>query len=610
MPDANTTGAVTTALPRPHIMLFIFDDLGWADVGFHDSNLLTPHLNALVASGLRLGRFYTSPECTPTRASVLTGRWAFRVGLQYFSTLVPGSSQGLPPSRSQSADGVTTSTAAELLSSVGYSCHAIGKWHVGYASVSQHLPWRRGFETFVGYLQGMTDYYNRTFASCTGNDPESPTCAYPGNSADQGWPELQGAPGVPALDFWQQIADVDGTNSPPTADSSELGTHTSVTYTQRFADIVDDTVADEDRKKPLFVMYALQLPHIPLESPDWLDPLIKEKCAAVVRQETANDGVIEKRMVLCEMVAAMDAEVGQATGTLKRTGLWENTLVWAFSDNGGMVNAGAPGGCGIEGTSASSNWPLRGGKTTLFEGGVRTVSFVTGGALPCQEGLARSSRSSTSTSTSTSRNWKCGSSLEAPLLFHAADVLPTLCTLAKCSTGSLNASVGAFDGLSAWALFASGGKEGRQDFTSRILPVHVDTNQAVNPQSSNPNRANYSALISWPYKLISGTPTNPALGAAGRLVDGWWTVHPYRRLPPPLEDGGLFGDVMLFNLEEDEAEKIDLSHKNPAKALEMLLDLQRLFAASSTGFVPSRVNRPMPRANPKFHNWTWAPFRS
>ena len=68
--------------PRPHIVFFLADDLGFADVGYHDGGIVTPHIDALAASGVRLEQFYVSPACSPTRAALLTGRYPIRYGLQ------------------------------------------------------------------------------------------------------------------------------------------------------------------------------------------------------------------------------------------------------------------------------------------------------------------------------------------------------------------------------------------------------------------------------------------------------------------------------------------------------------------------------------------------
>ena len=110
-----------------------------------------------------------------------------------------------------------------------------------------------------------------------------------------------------------------------------------------------------------------------------------------------------ERQTLCLMTSALDEEVGRFVADLKARGLWENTLLWVVTDNGGMTDF--RGDFSFP-ASGSSNWPLRGGKTTLFEGGVRGVSFVGGGYLPA---AARGT--------------------ESHELMHAADIPATLAAL-------------------------------------------------------------------------------------------------------------------------------------------------------------------------------------
>merc|ERR1712146_553023 len=113
--------------------------------------------------------------------------------------------------------------------------------------------------------------------------------------------------------------------------------------------------------------FAHQLIHQPLQNPPEAEHALA--CAKVT--------VTENRNTLCRMASALDKSIGDFADMLKAGGLWENTVLWITTDNGGMTQ--------FQETlpaSAASNFPLRGGKTTLFEGGVRAISFVTGGLIP------------------------------------------------------------------------------------------------------------------------------------------------------------------------------------------------------------------------------------
>jgi arylsulfatase A-like enzyme len=133
---------------RPNILYIVADDLGWADVGFHGSDIQTPALDALAKDGARLGQFYAMPMCTPTRAALLTGRYPLRYGLQ--TGVIPsGGSYGL---------ATDEYLLPQLLRDVGYTTALIGKWHLGHAS-KDYWPRQRGFDYFYGALVGEIDHF-------------------------------------------------------------------------------------------------------------------------------------------------------------------------------------------------------------------------------------------------------------------------------------------------------------------------------------------------------------------------------------------------------------------------------------------------------------------
>lgn len=131
----------TTPLPPmpPNIVHIVADDIAWDDLGcFGCTDIATPNLDRLAAEGLRMTSFYAPHStCTPTRAAILTGGYAQRVGLP--RVLFPSDRTGL------AADEVTI---AELLRANGYATACIGKWHLGHRA--EHLPTRHGFDAFFG----------------------------------------------------------------------------------------------------------------------------------------------------------------------------------------------------------------------------------------------------------------------------------------------------------------------------------------------------------------------------------------------------------------------------------------------------------------------------
>jgi arylsulfatase A-like enzyme len=120
---SSLAGAQTTE-PRPHIVYILADDLGWKDVGFHGSDIQTPHIDRLAAEGARLEQFYAQPMCTPTRAALLTGRYPHRYGLQ--TLVIPSAgTYGLPTDER---------LLPQALKEAGYQTAIVGKWHLGHAA--------------------------------------------------------------------------------------------------------------------------------------------------------------------------------------------------------------------------------------------------------------------------------------------------------------------------------------------------------------------------------------------------------------------------------------------------------------------------------------------
>lgn len=133
---------------RPNVLIVLMDDVGWGDFGCYGGGVAvgapTPHIDRLATSGLRLTSCYSEPSCTPSRASLLTGRLPMRHGLQR------------PPMYGEKGGLTGEVTLAELLSAAGYVTQAVGKWHLGENADSQ--PQNVGFDDFYGFLS-VSDMY-------------------------------------------------------------------------------------------------------------------------------------------------------------------------------------------------------------------------------------------------------------------------------------------------------------------------------------------------------------------------------------------------------------------------------------------------------------------
>lgn len=146
-----TLGPVVLAATPPNIVFILSDDQGWNDISWHNEGIITPNLQKLYDSGVRLTNNYVQPLCTPTRSALMTGYYPYHLGRQK-SVLDYATPTGLTLNRT---------LLPEKLSELGYRTHGIGKWHLGFCDWD-YTPLRRGFDTFYGFYQGAEDYYTHT----------------------------------------------------------------------------------------------------------------------------------------------------------------------------------------------------------------------------------------------------------------------------------------------------------------------------------------------------------------------------------------------------------------------------------------------------------------
>ena len=147
--DPASASATARQSKQPNIVHIVADDLGWKDVGFNGcTDIKTPNIDKLAATGARLEQFYAQPMCTPTRAALLTGRYPFRYGLQ--TAVIPSvSTYGLD---------TTEWLMPQALKEAGYKTAIIGKWHLGHAD-KKYWPKQRGFDFQYGPMIGELDYF-------------------------------------------------------------------------------------------------------------------------------------------------------------------------------------------------------------------------------------------------------------------------------------------------------------------------------------------------------------------------------------------------------------------------------------------------------------------
>jgi arylsulfatase A-like enzyme len=141
------------------VVFVLLDDTGFGQFGCFGSDIETPNVDALAASGLQFTNFHVTPLCSPTRAALLTGRANHAVGLRTISNFVTGYPSQLGHISNHAA------TVAEVLGDAGYATFAVGKWHLApmdqcsAAGPFDQWPLARGFNRFYGFLDGETDQF-------------------------------------------------------------------------------------------------------------------------------------------------------------------------------------------------------------------------------------------------------------------------------------------------------------------------------------------------------------------------------------------------------------------------------------------------------------------
>lgn len=278
------------------------DDLGFNDVGFTSSvdgaspttKTQTPFLDNLAKNdAIIIKSHYVTRMCSPTRASFITGRYSYRIGLE---------SQLLNPNLAVSLTR-QVSTLSEEFKTAGYSTHAIGKWHLGYQSW-EYTPTYRGFDSFYGYYNGLVDYYTSEYEVVLPN----------GNTYNR-------------RDLRKNEKTSDAEN---TYGMSRFTTHAlELIESKAESDTSESDSSDSDDDTPFFLYLAWQSSHEPSEAPESYYNLYKDDNSI-----DCNKTFAEKRHYTQAQTTYLDDSVKALVHSLKENNLWDNTIVVFASDNG------------------------------------------------------------------------------------------------------------------------------------------------------------------------------------------------------------------------------------------------------------------------------------
>ncbi len=313
---------------KPNIIFILIDDLGWKDLSIYKSEFYeTPNIDSLSEDGVIFLNAYTaSPLCSPTRASIMTGKYPARLGITNY---IGGRERGklIPPENKEYLP-FEEKTIAKALKEAGYRTYHIGKWHLGE---KPYWPENHGFDKNIGGCE---------------------------------W-------GSPRYGYFSPYRI-------PTLEDGEEGEYLTDRLTDEAIKIIKET------EEPFFIYFSHYAVHVPIQVPEKYVPKYKEKVKKLRldKVKTFETGEyfpcehkkhlrVVRRLVQSDpyyagMIENLDENIGRVINTLKETGKYENTIIIFTSDNGGLSTA--------EG-SPTCNFPLREGKGWIEEGGVR-VSLI------------------------------------------------------------------------------------------------------------------------------------------------------------------------------------------------------------------------------------------
>ncbi len=325
---------------KPNIIFFIADDLGYGDVGCFGQKLIrTPNIDRLASEGMRFTQHYSgNPVCAPSRCVLMTGKHSGHSFIRDNREVKPEGQFPIPEN---------TLTLAKLLKQNGYTTAAFGKWGLGGPD-SSGAPLRQGFDRFYGYnCQRLAHNLYPNFL--WDNDHKVP---------------LQNT----AAELEQ--------NLPKDADPKDPASYAGFTGKDYAPDLYAQQALRfirENKGRPFFLFFPTVVPHLALQVPE--DSLKEYEGKFPETPYTGGRGYVPQRTpraAYAAMVTRMDRDLGRMLALIKELDLDENTILVFTSDNGPAPQDVG----GVDPRFFDSNGPLRDGKGTVYEGGIRVPLIV------------------------------------------------------------------------------------------------------------------------------------------------------------------------------------------------------------------------------------------
>lgn len=344
LPQTPSAAPAPTAEQPPNIILIIADDLGWGDVGCYGGDVETPHIDSLAEEGTRFTNFYvTSPVCTPSRYSIMTGRMPHRAkgGLNKVIMV-------LNPKHDHIGLRDGEKTMASALQEVGYRTALIGKWHLGGGHAATR-PNQQGFDYFYGARGGCIDFYTHHYGILPDWYRNEEPVTESGYATDLLTKD--------AVKWLQQ----QNAEQPFFLCLSHFAPHFGKTIVAE-QDVAGELLAADERTLVMRIFGTY--PDLKTKEPKRLGNTLQVD--EVSASMTDANGAPIPRQYFKQMVRSLDSGVGEVLAALEASPVGDNTIVIFMSDHGSDQTE----------SSAGRNAPFRGAKHSILEGGIRIPMLV------------------------------------------------------------------------------------------------------------------------------------------------------------------------------------------------------------------------------------------